>query len=45
VVAAVRKLIGRIYKTKGLPHYKEQPPDTEGLIAWLIVQNLIPKTL
>ncbi len=39
VVAALRKLLGQVNKSKGLPDYQEQPTDSEALIAWLIVQN------
>jgi hypothetical protein len=38
VAAALQKLAGQV-KAQGLPHYLEQPTDTEGLLAWLIVQN------
>ena len=35
---ALRKLVARI-RSSGLPRFREQPTDTEGLIAWLIVQG------
>ena len=38
-VAALKNLVAQIHKIKGLPHYPEQPTDTEGMIAWLIIQN------
>lgn len=38
VLSALRKLVARI-RSDGLPRYREQPMDTEGLVAWLVVQE------
>jgi tetratricopeptide (TPR) repeat protein len=38
VLAALEKLTSQV-RAKGLPHFQEQPSDTDGLIAWLIVHS------
>jgi tetratricopeptide (TPR) repeat protein len=38
VLAALEKLAVQV-RSGGLPRFREQPTDTEGLIAWLIVQG------
>jgi len=35
---ALRKLVAQI-RSSGLPRFREQPTDTEGLIAWLVVHG------